>query len=473
MNFKFKILVNEAQTHEFNLNERVKKYYFAVTVKTETGERDVPWDVAKSMYGLTERGLSKKYTFDMTSGIPVVSESKPADGWSYVYSGDFCSDVLEIGKLVAKGHSVTVAIGNTAYKYYLEIPNTLQEATFEELPDTVKNFRYCVQPETRDVTELQNMIQAYEGIPAKRSMARIYKYLVEEAVKNNKTRCVINKLDTTIGALYALKVNIEANRSYGWLNKVTKVNLLLNDAIYKYNASVELSPSRFYELVNYVATEIRYNLLQTYRGLALPNYSENTWYEYVSSKEFEKSRTSLMHNAEQLPEITDTEKDELSAMALAFGIVDDPREIGTVMTQRTTRHTKHGVSEECEWLITQKPSYSYNPKDGGQKLRKDPIKFEPSDLMSRVQYEQLRWYKQVLADTIKANKKIRSYAKRAAAFDEAMKDVLMEGYHVCPKCYKVYHESEGCGFCGYVKPNEDLLLNRYFDGTLVFNNDKD
>ena len=177
-------------------------------------------------------------------------------------------------------------------------------------------------------------------------------------------------------------------------------------------------------------------------------YSPNqkTYLEVMAEINFEQE-CKEMQLQKGLRPLTEDELLFLYKYAPAYGI-----EIPTFRWKINSRKTEHGYTQEPERVLNGMSTADWNKviydarnaKKGNilplfvrQGLN---VRECQNDKLIREAYFQLKWIMKHMKD-----------------------DALMPGYKRCPKCHKLYRESEGCE-CGYCKPIEFIQAENLFYG---------
>jgi hypothetical protein len=167
--------------------------------------------------------------------------------------------------------------------------------------------------------------------------------------------------------------------------------------------------------------------------------NEKTFYEGMAELEFEKIIKSLTIPVED--EITEEDLIFLKKYAPAYG-VDIPK----FNYKINSRETKHGY--------TQEPQACYTPMTDSD-VAKAIYDYRNDNLPANVR-------KGLWQKSIDCPKYIKEAYERLKFYMELGDEFLMPGYHRCPQCGEIYHESRGCENCGGVEALEFLNAENLF-----------
>ena len=170
--------------------------------------------------------------------------------------------------------------------------------------------------------------------------------------------------------------------------------------------------------------------------------NKKTKFEYYAEKRFEKDCQSCRLQPNEQP-ITEEQLAFLMKYAKAYGI-----EVPTFGWRINTRKTDHGYTEEPEMIVqtTQsdinRSTYSRNSTTNLPKYYMDNVKtkYHENSKFIKQAYENLKW--------------IMEHDK-----DDSF---LMDGYHRCPVCGEIFHETVGCE--GHIEPLTYLNADNMFYG---------
>ena len=175
--------------------------------------------------------------------------------------------------------------------------------------------------------------------------------------------------------------------------------------------------------------------------------NKKTYLEAMAELDFERTSKNFILK-EGLRPLTENELSFLQEYGPAYGI-----EIPTLITRINSHKTDHGYTQEPEYIFGGVPESElnktiYDPRNAekgnalpGFVRRTLRPQVHENDKLARDAYFQLIW--------------IMKHAK------DLPNEGLMPGWARCPKCHKIYRESEGCE-CGAQMPITFVSANNKF-----------